>query len=111
MYIGNFDRLLKIETPQVTKNSFGEEEIMWIEFTKIYGEKTERITIGEKHQSNQKVYIESITFSTYFEEGVNTRMRIIDIDENKLYQIVGVREIGYKEGLQIIVEYKDNERF
>ena len=107
MFIGNFDRFIQIQSKTTTKNSFGEEIESWVLVEEVYAEKFDKVR-NEKFEANQKIYYEESTFSIYYIENINAQMRIIDVDENKYYEIIGVKEIGYKEGLTLTTIYKDN---
>lgn len=108
MFIGNFNRYIRIEYPTYTKNTFGEDVETWLTLEEVYAEKFERVGRTEKIQSNQLVGVESTVFSIYFIEGINSKMRIYLVDEDKYFEIEGIKEIGYKEGLQLYCYSKDN---
>tara|TARA_R110000850_G_scaffold32792_4_gene90145 strand:+ start:630 stop:956 length:327 start_codon:yes stop_codon:yes gene_type:complete len=106
MNIGTFDRMLRIEEQSTIKNTFGEEVVSWIEFETVYAEKYDKVN-KESFQANQLISIVSTVFNIYYLEGINVQMRAIDLDTNTVYQIEGIKEIGYKEGLQLITYTKD----
>ncbi|WP_449495062.1 phage head closure protein [Belliella filtrata] len=106
MNIGNFDRMLKIEQESTTKNTYGEEVIEWVEFESVFAEKYDKVN-KESFQANQLTAIVSTVFTIYFIEGLTEKMRLVDIDTDTIYQIEGIKEIGYKEGLQLITYTKD----
>ncbi|MEB2775229.1 head-tail adaptor protein [Algoriphagus sp. D3-2-R+10] len=108
MYIGNFNRLIQIQQPLTIKNSFGEEIISWELLEDVYAEKYDKLVRNEKFEANQKIGYEESIFSIYYIEGVNSTMRIYSIDDDKYFEIVGVKEIGFKEGLQLMAYIKDN---
>lgn len=106
MQIGNFDRQIKIESKATIKNSFGEEEITWTEFETVYAEKVDKVN-KEMFQANQLNSIVTTVFNIYYLEGIIAKMRLIDLDTNVIYEIDGLREIGYKDGLQLFTYTKD----
>mgnify|MGYP003657108037 CR=1 FL=1 len=106
MNIGTFDRMIRIEEVSASKNSFGEEVTQWVEFETVYAEKYDKVN-RETFEANQLTAIVNTVFTIYYMEGINETMRVIDLDTGSIYQIVGVKEIGYKEGLQLFTYSKD----
>ncbi|MCH7411157.1 phage head closure protein [Belliella sp. DSM 111904] len=98
--------MLKIEQESTTKNTYGEEVIEWVEFESVFAEKYDKVN-KESFQANQLTAIVSTVFTIYFIEGLTEKMRLVDIDTDTIYQIEGIKEIGYKEGLQLITYTKD----
>lgn len=106
MLVGTFDRMIRIEQKTVSKNTFGEEVEEWIEVETMFAEKYDKVN-EESFQANQLTTIVGTVFTIYFLEGINERMRLLDLDSNTVYEIEGIKEIGYKEGLQLFTYTKD----
>lgn len=107
MNIGSFDRYIRIEKPIYTKNNFGEENVEWEILEEVYANKFERSNLVEKFEGNQKVSIIHTVFTIYYIEGITTKDRIVVVDTDEIYEIEGIKEINYKEGLQLYCYNKD----
>jgi head-tail adaptor len=110
MRLGEFDRYIRIIKPIVTIDSFGQESSEWETFYEGWASKYTKMS-DERYESNQKVNIETTIFSIHYEKGVKSTFKLIDVDEEIAYDILGVKEVGYKEGLQIYTKTKDNYDF
>lgn len=106
MNVGGFDRLVRIEEESVTRNSYGEEVIEWVEVETVFAEKYDKLN-RESFQANQLVASTSTIFTMHFLDGITERMRLVDLDTNVIYQIEGIKEVGYREGLQLLTFTKD----
>lgn len=110
MRIGEFNRYIKIEAPVVLIDTFGQEVNSWETIYEGWASKYTRVT-DERYEANQKVGYETTIFSLHYEPNIKSIFRLIDIDDNIEYDILGVKEVGYKEGLQIYTKTKDNYAF
>ncbi|WP_215225858.1 phage head closure protein [Echinicola shivajiensis] len=60
----------------------------------------------EKYENNQLIESNVIIFKTYYDENINTSY-LIEF-EGVEYNIKGVKELGYKDGLEITAQSKNN---
>ncbi|NHE57958.1 head-tail adaptor protein [Cyclobacterium plantarum] len=60
----------------------------------------------EKYENSQLIESDIIIFTIYYDGNINTSYTIEF--EGKEYNIKGVKEIGYREGLEITAQYKNN---
>jgi SPP1 family predicted phage head-tail adaptor len=60
----------------------------------------------EQYENKQLVESDIVVFRTYYDSALDTRYTIEF--EGREYNIKGVKEIGYKAGLEITAQYKDN---
>jgi head-tail adaptor len=107
MFIGNFNRSIVIENPVKVKNSYGEESIEWAVLDVVYAEKFQRSIRNEKFEANQKVAVQYTVYTIYYMDGITTESRIIDEDTGEIFEIEGIKEINYQEGLQLYCYSKD----
>lgn len=104
---GKMDRLISIEQEvTVSENDYGERVKEWQVFQPTWAKK-EDISGLEKREGAQEVARGKVVWTIYFMEGVKETMRISY--EGEIYQIEHIKEIGYREGLEIITERKDND--
>lgn len=102
MNIGRMDRLIEIQYPERTANAIGEKIETWTRFAKVWAQatplrSTERFTSAQERLS--KVY----TFKIRYLKNLGPEMRIYY--ETEYFRIVGIAEIGRREGIEITAEY------
>ncbi|MCH7396563.1 head-tail adaptor protein [Belliella sp. DSM 107340] len=106
MYIGNFNRYISFYENVTTKNSYNEPVST---FTKVYecdAEKYDKVNT-ERFEANQNIVSEITFFTIHFPDfEIDNTYLILDEDSNKVYEIKGIKEIGYEEGLQLITQHK-----
>ncbi len=110
MRLGDLDRYIRIEAGVVVIDTFGQETNTWETVYEGWSSKWTKMS-DEKWEANQKVNIELTIFTIHYEPNIRAIFRLIDVDDNIEYDILGIKEIGYKEGLQIYTKTKDNYAF
>jgi head-tail adaptor len=60
----------------------------------------------DKYEGQNLINSDIAIFTIYFDARIKTEHRIIW--ENKIYQITGIKEIGFREGLELTAQYKSN---
>src|SRR6185369_11830274 len=105
--IGKMDILLTVQQPVRMRNSINEDEISWILYTKVFGERIWNAG-GDRFEGKQETGIDNATFNARYYPGVNSTMRVKQgIDDSYLY-ITNIRS-SPREGLMIInAEARDN---
>lgn len=94
--IGNLNRKVRIEERTITRNSYGETDYSYTEFTTLYAEADFRITrTDEKPQEQQKVATTSVFYRIRRRTGLSTEMRLVDLtmaSSQNIFNIVAIRE-------------------
>lgn len=101
MRIGNLRYIVEVYQKTITKNEYGEETEVWNLHMTLRAEKKELTatkTLSNKEIFNSKI----ILFVTYYRVNIDETMRIKF--KNVDYKINSIKEVGYKEGLEIEVE-------
>ena len=73
--IGQRNQLVVIEKPVSTKNTLGEDEVEWQEFTKAWAKVTNK-TAGELDAGGRLVSVATYWFICHHIDGVDNNMRI-----------------------------------
>jgi len=108
MNVGESNYYLEIIEKVTAFNAYNEA----IYSNKIYGYTwATRIIKGENETftNGQKTYKKNIQFIVQFDKNINEKMILKDLESNEIYKILGVREYGYREALELNVEFIDKE--
>jgi head-tail adaptor len=98
---GRLDRLVDIEREQVTQGETGEEERVWVIWRQVYMGKRD-IRGEERFDANQELATETTVWTSHWIEGIGYEDRLRPQGEpNKVYDIVGLAELGRRSGLEI----------
>ena len=105
MIIGYLNRLITFERKATTTNATGNEEdtysalfTAWASVQPMRGKETT--------QANELVASNFLIFKCRYDSRPNPKDRILYGSD--YYDIKTVIELGYREGLEIMAEYKDN---
>lgn len=101
MIAGNLRHKIEILKPTATRNIYGEETIVWNSLIILRAEKKE-IRSNDSINNNELFNYKDILFITYYRNNITEDCRVKY--NNVLYKINSLKEIGYKDGLQIEVE-------
>lgn len=98
---GEFRYSIKVQQLTVSKDAFGAAIESYTDLMTLRASK--KNTGGSKIVENKEIFSPStITFVTHWRDSINEKCRIIW--NGKIYIILNLSEIGFKEGLQINVE-------
>ncbi|SIS88600.1 phage head completion protein [Belliella pelovolcani] len=98
--------LITLYQPIEEKNSVGQLKETFVKYSDFFASKYQWQN-REQYEGKQLIDSDIVIFKIYFDENINTNY-IIDF-EDKNYRIKGIKEIGYKEGLEITAQYKSNK--
>lgn len=95
------DRRIDIIRALVSQNAFGEEIPTWETLVTVWAE-MKPMTGSERYVENQFQGVTNSTFRIRWSDAVKT-MTVEDkiIFDNRLFDVLGVREISRREGLEI----------
>ena len=102
MRTGPMNKRIVIQTPTESQNTYGEPISSWGTFATVWAEKKDkpgRADAGEKFAEGTEYAFRYVAFYIHYRTGVKNKMRISY--DSEYYDIVYIREIGNKEGLEI----------
>lgn len=105
MIAGNLRHIIEVLKPTKVKNEYGEDTTVYNTYMTLRAEKKE-VRASKTTNNNEIFNSRTILFITYYRVNITEDLRIKF--NNTLYKINSLKEIGYKEGLEIEVE-KINE--
>lgn len=106
IHLEDFRYLIKVFLPSKTKNSVGQAIETLEHYQDFFASKWDYQN-REQYEGKQLIESDVKIFKIYYDENINTDY-VIDFD-GKIYQIRGVKELGYKEGLEITAQFKSNK--
>ena len=106
MRIGAFDRVLIIEreSPTGEEDVFGQPIMEWREIARVWAEKLHK-SEDEAFAASQRYATRTVTFRTYWLDDVRPTDRLSS--DSLTYNIKGIREIGFREGLEISADWQE----
>ena len=104
MRTGKMNRYITIETPTVTQDSFGGEVTTWATFAVVWAARVD-MKARERFNSDQIQAKETTTWRIRWLINVQPDMRITY--SGKVYEIIGLAELGRTAGLEITTEARD----
>lgn len=99
MRAGRLDRLITIEQPTTTEDAHGQPIPSWSTYTTAWSDKKEKPG-AEYFAAGQEISEQVVVFTIRYYSGITTKMRISY--NSKYYDIVGFRELGRAEGLELV---------
>jgi len=105
------DRRIRIETPEYTTNAAGEKIESWTTFLTTWAERKDvKSPMNEEIVSMQNTAMGFVEFTIAFPPAIyrpTTLMRVVEIENDDVYNIVGVFEPTYsvKEYLTLKCKY------
>ncbi|WP_200974433.1 phage head closure protein [Echinicola sp. 20G] len=88
-----------------TKDSFGQITKQKTHYMDFWASKYEWQN-REKYENSQLIESDIAVFRIYFDENIDTSY-LIEF-EGREYNIKGVKELGYRDGLEITAQFKNN---
>jgi SPP1 family predicted phage head-tail adaptor len=95
---GRLDQAVVIQRKVVIQDDFGQPIETWTDWRIVKMNKRD-VRAEERFRSNQELATETAVFVTHWVNGVLTTDRLIT--DGKTYDIVGLAEIGRRNGLEI----------
>lgn len=92
--------------PVEIKDSVGQVKQSFIKYCDAFASKYQWQN-REQYEGKQLIESEIVIWKIYYDENITTDFEIEF--ENKIYRIKGIKEIGYKEGLEITAQFKSNK--
>lgn len=95
---GELDRRITVERAHVVTNALGREDRLWAPLATVWA-KADPISDGERWRAAEVAADATIRFTVLWGLGVTAKDRIIH--GGRTYGILGVKEIGRREGQEI----------
>ncbi len=109
MIAGKLDRYITIEQAVYTADTTtGERQVdSWSTYKSVWAKKLQPMSM-ERVEGDQIALVDTYNYTIryYDAPSVTARMRILD--ESEYYDIIGIKELGRRDGLLIIAAKRDN---
>ncbi len=105
--LGEFRYYYKSFKPTSTIDNVGQPHLENVFHSDFYGSKYQWQN-REQYEGNQLIESDIIVIKTYYDKDINTSFTIVDEDE-KEYNVRGVKEIEYKTFMEITAQSKSNK--
>lgn len=107
MIIGRLNRLFIFQRKEITKNATGNEEETYTELYQAWCS-IQPMRGKETTEANEVVASNFFIIKARYDSRLKPKDRALF--EGNYYDIITVSELGYREGLEIVAEYKDNKQ-
>ena len=98
------DRRVEIQSYTTTRDDWNQPNKTWTTLASVWASKHDKRS-GEILENQQTVNLNQSTFRIRYRSGLDTSMRILY--DSTEYYIIGIRELGRKEGLEVTTESRD----
>lgn len=106
LYAGRLDRRIAIQNPIELRNATGEKSITWPNGISVWAG-VEPLNGREGLESDQITAMSMTKFYIRFISAISEKSRIVYNGKN--YDIHSIRELGRREGLEIIAKVTDKQ--
>lgn len=104
MNAGRMDRRITIQNYTVQRDSWNHPRQTWTTLHTVWAHKRE-VVLREQTELQQRVGYTRTHFKIRYVSGIDTTMRV-EYD-NQHYYVIGVKELGRQEGLELITELRE----
>lgn len=105
MNIGGLDRRINIQIAGVVFNTYGESVKTWSLFEEVWAQIERAPAAVEKNSGEQIVSVNKVVFNVRWSDRIDSVNPTYRISYGgKIYNILGVHEVGRKERMRIITE-------
>jgi SPP1 family predicted phage head-tail adaptor len=107
MNIGKMDRRIVIQSATTTVDTFGQRNETWADRRKTWAAKRDEFA-SERIEAGQVVEVSRTTWTIRHDPNLKHTERIEY--EGEIYYILGVMELGRKEGQRVLTERRSSPR-
>mgnify|MGYP003116256247 CR=1 FL=1 len=105
MNIGALDRRVTLQEPDSTVNDYGERTVIWKTYATVWAAIERKPSASQRNSGEQLVSFQSVTFMIRNSSQVALLSPSYRISyDSKIYEILGVQELGRNEQLRVITE-------
>lgn len=102
MILGLMDRRIEFQAYTPTTNTAGGDSPAWFKHIEVWAQ-AKPMKAAERFEADQFKEIKTYTFIIRYRRSITSDMRILFNGE--YYRILGLAELGRREGLEITAEY------
>ena len=105
MNIGGLDRRITIQKPTLSANAYGEREESWGTHVTCWAQIERKPAAVEQNSGAQIVSVNKVVFNIrYSKDSKDTNAGYRISYDSKIYNILGVHEVGRNERIRLITE-------
>ena len=109
MNIGGLDRRIDFQGAGTTVNDYGERVETWTKLQTVWAAIERKPSASERNSGEQVVSFQSVIFTIRNSSQVGLLSPSYRISyDSKIYEILGVQEVGRNEQLRVITELLEN---
>ena len=107
MNAGRLDRKISIQEPTTTRDAFGQSVDTFAEVAKVWAQRRD-ISAKEATETDQPVASTRTEWTIRWRSDIRETWRVVTTtDRIQTFEIVGILELGRREGLRLICEQTD----
>lgn len=107
MNAGRLDRKISIQEPTTTRDDFGQSVDAFAEVAKVWAQRRD-ISAKENTETDQPVASTRTEWTIRWRSDIRETWRVVTTtDRIQTFEIVGILELGRREGLRLICEQTD----
>ena len=105
MNIGGLDRRITIQKPTLSANAYGEREESWGTHVTCWAQIERKPAAVEQNSGEQIVSVNKVVFNIrYSNDSKDTKAGYRISYDSKIYNILGVHEVGRNDRIRLITE-------
>ena len=109
MNIGALDRRIALQRPTTSTNDYGEREVTWNTYATVYAAIDRKPSASERVSGEQVLSYQSVVFNIRYSSTVSILEASHRVSyDSKIYDVLGVQEVGRADQLRVITELRDN---
>ena len=109
MNIGALDRRITLQRPNSIGNDYGEKVVTWLTYATIWAAIDRKPSATERVSGEQMLSFQQVVFMIRYSTTVNILEASHRVAyDGKVYNVLGVQEVGRQEQLRVITELREN---
>ena len=109
MNIGALDRRITLQRPTTSTNDYGEREVTWSTYATVWAAIERKPSASERVSGEQVLSYQNVVFLIRSSKSIGALEASYRVSyDSKIYDILGVQEVGRLDQLRVITELKDN---
>ena len=109
MNIGALDRRIALQSPSSMANDYGEKVVTWVTYANIWAAIDRKPSATERVSGEQMLSFQQVVFMIRY----STTVSVLEAShrvtyDGKVYNVLGVQEVGRQEQLRVITELREN---
>jgi len=109
MNIGALDRRITLQRPTTSTNDYGEREVTWSTYATVWAAIERKQSASERVSGEQVLSYQNVVFLIRSSKSIGALEASYRVSyDSKIYDILGVQEVGRLDQLRVITELRDN---